>query len=137
LQHDRLFQGSVADNISCFEAEPDIGRIREAACLACIWRDLQELPMSVHTPVADGGIGLSGGQVQRVLLARALYRHPRVLFLDEATSHLDRATEQTVLDNLRGLKMTIVSVAHRENALARGGRTIRLGGRENTARPDA
>jgi len=137
LQHDRLFQGSVADNISCFEAEPDIGRIREAACLACIWRDLQELPMSVHTPVADGGIGLSGGQVQRVLLARALYRRPRVLFLDEATSHLDRATEQTVLDNLRGLKMTIVSVAHRENALAKGGRTIRLGGRENTVRPDA
>lgn len=136
LQHDRLFQGSVADNISCFEAEPDIGRIREAACLACIWRDLQELPMSVHTPVAAGGTGLSGGQVQRVLLARALYREPRVLFLDEATSHLDRATEQKVLDNLRCLKMTIISVAHRENALAKGGRSIRLGAREDEEQAD-
>ena len=137
LQRDRLFQGSVADNISCFEVAPDLGRIREAACLADIWRDLQELPMTVHTLVADGGAGPSGGQVQRILLARALYRFPRVLFLDEATSHLDRATEQTVLDNLSSLEMTIVSVAHRDNALARGGRIIQLAARESRTHNDA
>jgi len=126
LQQDRLFQGSIADNISCFDSAPDLGRIREAACRAVIWGDIQALPMTAHTQVADGGATLSGGQVQRILIARALYRSPQVLFLDEATSHLDDATEQRVLDNLNALNMTIVSVAHRNNALAKGGRVIRL-----------
>ena len=126
LQQDRLFQGSIADNISCFDSAPDLGRIREVACLAVIWQDIQALPMTVHTQVADGGAALSGGQVQRILIARALYRNQRVLFLDEATSHLDSATEQRVLDNLGKLDMTIISVAHRNNALAKGGRVIRL-----------
>jgi len=126
LQQDRLFQGSIADNISCFDPMPDLGRIREAACLAAVWQDIQALPMTAHTQVADGGAALSGGQIQRILIARALYRNPRVLFLDEATSHLDGATERRVLDNLGTLDMTIISVAHRNNALAKGGRVIRL-----------
>lgn len=137
LQQDRLFQGSIADNISSFEPAPDLGRIREAACLAAIWMDIQALPMTAHTQVADGGAALSGGQVQRILIARALYRNPRVLFLDEATSHLDNETEQCVLENLRGLDMTIVSVAHRDNALARGGRVIRLDSAHNRSHEEA
>lgn len=126
LQNDRLFQGSVADNICCFETAPDIGRLREAACIACIWDDLQRLPMSLHTPIGSCGTGFSGGQTQRILLARALYRQPRVLFLDEATCQLDGQTERTVLDNLKSLELTIVSVAHRESAIARGGRIVEL-----------
>ncbi len=126
LQLDRLFQGTIADNISCFDLAPDVGRIRDAASLAAIWEDLQALPMNIQMPVGDGGAGLSGGQVQRILLARALYREPRVLFLDEATSHLDKDTETRVLDNLRALGITMVSVAHGENALALSGRQIRL-----------
>ena len=126
LQQDHLLQGSIADNISCFDPAPDLGRIREAACLAAIWKDIQALPMTIYTLVSAGGAALSGGQVQRILLARALYRSPRMLFMDEATSHLDGETERQVLDNLAALEMTIISVAHRHNALARGGRVIRL-----------
>jgi ATP-binding cassette subfamily B protein RaxB len=126
LQSDRLFEGSVADNISCFESAPDIGRIRAAAQLAVIWSDLQALPMTLHTPVCGASGGLSGGQVQRLLLARALYREPRILFLDEATSHLDQATERLVLDNLGTLGATLISVAHRRNAVATASRTIEL-----------
>ncbi len=126
LQLDRLFQGTIADNVSCFDLTPDVGRIRDAASLAAIWEDLQALPMNIQMPIGDGGAGLSGGQVQRILLARALYRQPRILFLDEATSHLDKDTETRVLDNLRALGITMVSVAHGENALALGGRQIQI-----------
>jgi len=126
LQSDRLFEGSIADNISCFESTPDVGRIREAAQLAAIWDDLQVLPMTLHTPICGASGGLSGGQVQRLLLARALYRGPRVLFLDEATSHLDHATELRVVDNLGSLGVTTISVAHRRNAVAMASRTIQL-----------
>ena len=126
LQLDRLFQGTIADNVSCFDLAPDAGRIRDVAILAAVWEDLQALPMNIQTPIGDDGAGLSGGQVQRILLARALYRQPRILFLDEATSHLDKDTETRVLSNLRALGITMVSVAHGENALALSGRQIRL-----------
>ncbi len=126
LQADRLFEGSIADNISGFEADPDVGRLREAAELAAIWDDVQGLPMSVHTPLAGADGGLSGGQAQRLLLARAIYRRPRVLFLDEATSQLDHATERRVIDNLATLDVTLISIAHRSNALAAATRFIDL-----------
>lgn len=126
LQSDGLFEGSVADNISGFESAPDVGRIMAAAQIASIWDDLRALPMMLHTPVNGAGGGLSGGQVQRLLLARALYREPRVLFLDEATSNLDHATELRVAENLRSLGVTMISVAHRRNAVAMASRTIHL-----------
>ena len=126
LQSDRLFEGSVADNISGFEADADIGRLREAAELAAIWDDIQALPMSVHTPLSGADGGLSGGQAQRLLLARAIYRQPRVLFLDEATSQLDPATERRIIANLAGLDLTRVSIAHRSNVLAAATRVIDL-----------
>lgn len=126
-QHDTLFTGSVADNISCFSETPDFVRLREAARLACIWGDIAALPMKLDTPLLDGGASLSGGQVQRLLLARALYRQPSVLFLDEATNQLDDATETRVLANLAGLRITIVSVAHGEKTLRQSGRPLALG----------
>ena len=127
LQSDRLFEGSVADNISGFEVEADVGRLREAAELASIWDDIQALPMTIHTPLAGADGGLSGGQAQRLLLARAIYRRPRVLFLDEATSQLDHATERFVIDNLCTLHVTTISIAHRSNVLAAASRYIDLG----------
>jgi ATP-binding cassette, subfamily B, bacterial CvaB/MchF/RaxB len=133
LQSDRLFEGSVADNISCFEPGADVGRLRAAAELAAIWDDIQELPMTIHTPLAGANGGLSGGQAQRLLLARAIYRQPRVLFLDEATSQLDHATERRVIDNLGTLNVTTISVAHRNNALAAASRFIDLGNRQPVA----
>lgn len=126
LQSDRLFEGSVADNISGFEVEADVGRLREAAELAAIWDDVQNLPMTVHTPLAGADGGLSGGQAQRLLLARAIYRRPRILFLDEATSQLDHATERRVIENLGTLNVTTISIAHRSNVLASASRYIDL-----------
>lgn len=127
LQSDRLFEGSVADNISGFEADADVGRLREAAQIAAIWDDIEGLPMGVHTPLSGVDGGLSGGQAQRLLLARAVYRQPRILFLDEATSQLDHATERRVIGNLAALDVTSVSIAHRSNALAAATRFVDLG----------
>jgi len=127
LQSDRLFEGSVADNISGFEADADVGRLRETAQIAAIWDDIENLPMGIHTPLSGADGGLSGGQAQRLLLARAIYRRPRILFLDEATSQLDQATERRVIDNLGALDVTSVSIAHRSNALAAATRFIDLG----------
>jgi ATP-binding cassette, subfamily B, bacterial CvaB/MchF/RaxB len=125
-QPDRLFTGSIADNITGFSPCPDPRRIRRAAELAVIWEDLLALPMRLETAVADGGAGLSGGQVQRLLLARALYREPCLLFLDEATNQLDRQTERRVLSNIAALGITIVSIAHSAEALLQSGRVIHL-----------
>ena len=126
LQTDRLFEGSVADNVSGFDTAPSVARVRDATRVTALWDEVHALPMGIHTPIA--GAGLSGGQVQRLLLARALYRQPRVLFLDEATSNLDHATEVEVVANLESLDCTIISVAHRRNAIARAGRVVRLDG---------
>ncbi|MFQ5983274.1 MAG: peptidase domain-containing ABC transporter, partial [Woeseiaceae bacterium] len=94
LQNDRLFQGSIGENIAGFDPETDLQRVQEAAIRAEIWADIQAMPMTLNTLVGDSGNSLSGGQQQRILLARALYRNPRMLFLDEATSHLDLDTER-------------------------------------------
>ena len=126
LQDDALFKGSIVENISAFDPEPDLDRVRCAAEGAQIWQDIRHMPMSFNTLVGDMGSSLSGGQRQRILLSRALYREPRILFLDEATSHLDIATEARVLDHLDSLGITIVSVAHRPDVLRRASRTIEL-----------
>jgi ATP-binding cassette subfamily B protein RaxB len=126
LQNDRLFQGSIGENIAAFDPEPDLGRVQQAAIQAEIWADIQAMPMTIYTLVSDTGASLSGGQVQRILLARALYRCPRMLFLDEATSHLDMDTEGRILGRLASMGITIVSVAHRPNVLAAADSVIKL-----------
>jgi ATP-binding cassette subfamily B protein RaxB len=127
LQNDVLFQGTVVENISAFDTVPDLARLREAAITAEIWPDIQRLPMKLQTQISDMGKNLSGGQVQRLVLARALYRTPAILFLDEATSHLDVSTERRVLQNINELGITVVSVAHRPDAIDRAEQIIRLG----------
>jgi len=127
MQNDRLFQGSIAENIAAFDPEPDIDRVRQAAINAEIWADIRAMPMMLYTLLGGGGNTLSGGQQQRILLARALYRTPRLLFLDEATSHLDIETEGRVLDRLATSEITTISVAHRPDVLARADRIIKLG----------
>jgi ATP-binding cassette subfamily B protein RaxB len=126
LQNDRLFQGSICENIAGFDPEPDIERVQRSAIGAEIWSDIQAMPMTLYTLLGDAGSSLSGGQQQRILLARALYRQPRLLFLDEATSHLDIDTERRVLDRLANSGMTIISVAHRPDVLGRADRVIEL-----------
>jgi ATP-binding cassette subfamily B protein RaxB len=130
MQEDRLFSGSLADNICFFDAEPDLERIESCARLAAVDAEIRAMPMGFHTLVGDVGIGISGGQKQRVLLARALYRQPRILVLDEATSHLDLRNERSVNDAVHAMALTRVVVAHRPETIAMADRVVEMvGGR--------
>jgi len=127
MQDDQLVSGSLADNISCFDPMVDEERIASSAALANIHEDIIAMPMNYNTLVGDMGASLSGGQKQRVLLARALYRKPDVLFLDEATSHLDIAGESIVNDHIKQLNITRIMVAHRPETIATADRIIEIG----------
>ncbi|MFO0454530.1 MAG: ATP-binding cassette domain-containing protein, partial [Planctomycetota bacterium] len=100
----------------------------ECATLAQIRNDIERMPMGYESLVGDMGSTLSGGQKQRVLLARALYRRPRILILDEGTSHLDVETEKAVNAALSNLAITRLVVAHRPETLRAAGRVITLEG---------
>jgi len=126
LQDDVLFAGSIADNISFFDARPDFTRIEECAKLAAIHDDIEAMPMAYNTLIGDMGAALSGGQKQRVLLARALYKQPAILFLDEATSHLDISCEKRVNQAIKQFNITRVIVAHRPETIASADRVIVL-----------
>jgi ATP-binding cassette subfamily B protein RaxB len=134
MQEDELFAGSVADNICFFDAEPDAARIEACARLAAIDADIAAMPMGYSTLIGDMGTVLSGGQKQRLLLARALYKQPRILVLDEATSHLDVERERSVNEAVRGLKLTRICIAHRAETIAMSGRVIALWGPDAPSR---
>jgi ATP-binding cassette subfamily B protein RaxB len=128
MQDDHLLAGSLAENISFFDSSPDRERIQECARLAAIHDDIVTMPMGYHTLAGDMGTTLSGGQKQRILLARALYKSPKIIVLDEATSHLDILREQQVNQAIRSLDITRICVAHRPETIAMSGRIIRLEG---------
>jgi ATP-binding cassette, subfamily B, bacterial CvaB/MchF/RaxB len=126
MQDDVLFAGSLAENISFFDQQADFSWIVKCAQMAAIDADIQSMPMSYNTLVGDMGTVLSGGQKQRILLARALYNKPRILFLDEATSHLDVDFERKVNDAISSLQITRVIIAHRPETIASADRVITL-----------
>ncbi|WP_440905887.1 peptidase domain-containing ABC transporter [Catenovulum sp. SX2] len=126
MQDDKLLSGSLLDNISCFSSNPDPEKVKRCAQLACIDDFIQSLPMQYNTLVGEMGSSLSGGQLQRVVMARALYREPKILFMDEATSHLDPFTEQQLNQHIKELGITRVIIAHRDATINMADRVINL-----------
>jgi len=126
MQEDQLLTGTIAENICFFDPSPDFERIEECALMSAIDEEISRMPMGYNTLVGDVGAGLSGGQKQRILLARALYRKPRILVLDEATSNLDVPNERTVMSAVKKLRMTRIVVAHRPETIAMADRVLRF-----------
>ena len=127
LQEDVLMAGSIAENITFFAAEHDEERLEASAKIAAMHDEITFMPMGYQTLVGDMGSSLSGGQKQRILLARALYRKPKLLILDEATSHLDIFNEHRIVETLASMKLTRIVVAHRRETIDGADRVIALG----------
>ena len=126
MQDDTLFAGSISDNISFFDPMVDMQRVYQCAELAAIAPEITAMPMAFNTLIGDIGTGLSGGQKQRILLARALYKNPKILVLDEATSHLDVWNEQAVNAAIQKIPLTRIIVAHRPETIHMAERVIVL-----------
>ncbi|MEM6908040.1 MAG: peptidase domain-containing ABC transporter [Pseudomonadota bacterium] len=128
LQNDSLLPGSVLENVTFFDDDTDVEFAWHCMEQAVIADEVRRMPMSEHTYVGDLGTSLSGGQVQRILLARALYKRPRFLILDEATAHLDVEREDRINEHLRALSITRLVVAHRPDTIANADRVLLLEG---------
>lgn len=126
MQNDTLLSGSIMENITFFDPSPDHEKAVEAAELACITDDIVRMPMQYHTMVGNMGSALSGGQAQRILLARAIYQEPTFLVLDEATSHLDVLMESRINNSLKKLGIPCLMVAHRPETVMHADQIYRL-----------
>jgi ATP-binding cassette subfamily B protein RaxB len=124
LQDDRLFAGSICQNIAAFSPSPDLERVQQVAKFAAIHEEITRMSMGYETLVGDMGSSLSGGQMQRIVMARALYRNPRILLLDEATSHLDEENERAINEAIRRLTISRIIVAHRRSTLDMADRIV-------------
>jgi ATP-binding cassette, subfamily B, bacterial CvaB/MchF/RaxB len=127
MQDDQLLSGTIADNICFFDPHFDQKRMVECAHTAGMHDEIMAMPMAYSSLIGDMGSSLSGGQKQRVLLARALYRAPKVLVLDEGTAHLDIEKERQINERLRALDITRVSVAHRAEFAGGADAVLRIG----------
>ncbi|EJM0809798.1 peptidase domain-containing ABC transporter [Escherichia albertii] len=124
LQDDILFKGSIADNIIFYHEEINYERMIQCSQKTLINDDIMAMPMGYQTLIGENGNGLSGGQKQRILLARALYKKPALLILDEATSHLDIESEILISQTLRQEGVPILLIAHRPETIASADRVL-------------
>lgn len=124
MQNDQLFTGTIQDNIAFFDEIPVKKNIEFAAKIAQIHDTIIEMPMQYNSYIGDMGSALSGGQKQRIILARALYKKPEVLFMDEATSHLDKVNELRINEALSNLNLIQVIVAHRQETINMASRVL-------------
>jgi ATP-binding cassette subfamily B protein RaxB len=126
-QSDVLLNGTVAENICLFEPEMNFERVKEVCDIACIRAEIESSPMGYQTRVGGMGSPFSAGQTQRLFLARALYREPSLLLLDEGTANIDATHEAQVLANLRRLPCTKILIAHHASSIAAADRILKLG----------
>ncbi len=126
MQEDCLVAGSIAENIAFSDPQIDMQRVQTAAQMAAIHNEISQMPMGYNSLVGDMGTTLSGGQKQRIFLARALYVNPKILFLDEASSHLDTHTESIINSSIKEMSITRVIIAHRKETIALADRVIDL-----------
>ena len=126
MQDDQLMSGTLAENISFFDSQMDMQQVMASARLAGVHEDIAAMQMGYNSLVGDMGSSLSGGQKQRLLLARALYRKPKILFMDEATSHLDVKLERYVNAAIKQLNMTRIIIAHRPQTIVNAERIMQL-----------
>jgi ATP-binding cassette, subfamily B, bacterial CvaB/MchF/RaxB len=126
LQSDHLFTGTIAENVAMFDEDMSMELVFRSCQSAQLDAEIRKMPMGYQTPIGDMGTSLSGGQRQRLMLARALYRTPRILVLDEATSHLDIVNEALIVETLRSMDLLRVSVAHRPETIQSANRVIRV-----------
>ncbi len=126
MQEDDLFAGSIVENIAFFDPEVKMESVMSAAKMAMVHEEVMMMPMTYESLIGDMGSALSGGQKQRIMLARALYRQPKILFIDEGTAHLDVTTERMINDSLAALGITRVIVAHRPETIQTADRVYLL-----------
>ena len=128
MQSNLLFSGTIADNIASGDDSPDRRRVEEVAKMADAHAFISKLPLAYEQVVGERGVGLSGGQVQRLCIARALYHDPRLLVFDEATSALDTQSESNIMANMETILAgrTAVIIAHRLSTIMRADKIVVL-----------
>ncbi|SOZ35536.1 peptidase domain-containing ABC transporter [Cupriavidus neocaledonicus] len=128
MQSNLLFSGTIAENIACGDDSPDRRRIEEVARMADAHAFISKLPLGYEQVVGERGMGLSGGQIQRLCIARALYHDPRLLVFDEATSALDTQSESNILANMQEILRgrTAVIIAHRLSTIMQADKILVL-----------
>ena len=126
MQNGKLFQGDIYSNIVISAPQLTVDQAWEAAEMAGIAEDIRRMPMGMHTIISEGSGGISGGQRQRLMIARAIAPKPKILMFDEATSALDNITQKTVSDSLEKLKCTRIVIAHRLSTIRACDRIIYL-----------
>lgn len=129
-QNDNILDGSIIDNITMFSALDNIDKGLLNCCLKIAQMEnlILDLPMGLHTLLNSGHTTLSGGQIQRLLIARAIYRKPQLLFMDEATCHLDEETESRIYEMLISHGITLIAVNHRKQIINMADKVISLPG---------
>lgn len=132
MQGGTVFSGTLLSNIALADKEPDREKAANAARLACLDDFIAKLPMGYDTKVGVAGIEMSGGQKQRLLIARAIYKNPELLILDEATSSLDAGNESTIVCNIEEFfkKRTVIVAAHRLSTVKRADNIVFMDGGE-------
>lgn len=122
----QVFPGTISENIRLAAPMASDEEVWEAARIASLDEDIRKMPLQMETTLGEGGSGLSGGQCQRLLIARAIINRPKILFFDEATSALDNITQKNVINNLSDFGCTRISIAHRLSTIMECDRVIAL-----------